>query len=484
MPKSQSIGRFVHTNRAAVRTAIVEASVLLSLWVVLMLGGCTALPALEIATQQALQAQSQFRTSPTTTDGTASDSSSLDLTEASTNRLLVVGVDGNLFTVAPDGRERFYLTDNATAQQIYSQPTWSSTGERIAWTAITRRGGSSAGMLMTALANGTMQTQTPTLFPPFYLFWSPDDSKVAYLSNWLGTNGPTIALHVANIQGAAANNPRSGNTVEVDPIGVGRPFYFSWAPTGDQMIAHVGNREVLLLNVADQEATVLVEESANFAAPQWFTIANAVAERQTASSMPVPEESGLLYVIRDENTAQLVLSDETGDNEQFLTPLARQDFVSFSMNVTGRYIAFIETTELVGFNSFGPLFLYDLANEVFEQISTEPALAFFWSPDGSALYFLTVEPEDGQPWLQVNVWDGDAVRRFARFMPSPSFAREYLPFADQYMQSMRFWSPDSQAIVYTGQAEDGTAGVWIQPIAGEEAPFLVAAGTFATWSPR
>ncbi|MCB0126081.1 MAG: hypothetical protein KDE58_27680 [Caldilineaceae bacterium] len=83
---------------------------------------------------------------------------------------------------------------------------------------------------------------------------------------------------------------------------------------------------------------MLVEESANFAAPQWFAIADTVVEGQTASSMPAPGESGLLYVIRDENTAQLVLSDEAGDNEQFLTPLARQDFVSFSMNGTGRYI--------------------------------------------------------------------------------------------------------------------------------------------------
>jgi TolB protein len=399
----------------------------------------------------------------------AATRAALDPNEASTNRLLVVGIDGNLFTITPDGSSRFPLTTDAGPQRSYTQPTWSATGERIAWTLIERADGV-RGSLITTSANGTTATRTATLFPPFYLYWSPDDSKVAYLSSWLRDNQPTIALHVADIVAPTDAGSSAARAVAATPVGVGQPFYFSWAPSSDRMIAHVGNREVILIDLVAQEPTVLVEDSANFAAPQWVG--------QDGAS------NRLLYVIQDENTAQLILSDAAGENEEFLTYLARQDFVSFSMNAPGNQIAYIETAEMVGFNAFGPLFLYDLEREIFEQLSNDPAIAFFWSPNGTALYFLTVEPTAEQIWLRVNVWDGVTVRQYARFVPSPSFARDYLPFADQYMQSMRFWAPDSSAVVYTGQAENGTAGVWVQPIAEGAAPRLVVAGTFATWSPR
>lgn len=458
---------------------------------IFLLSGCTVIPAIEATARQTTPLlQAQLRPASTVVPSSPSVALAPDLASASTNRLLVVGVDGNLFTIAPTGGERFYLTDDATPQQLYTQPTWSSTGERIAWTSITRASGAPQGQLITTLANGTERTKTATLFPPFYLFWSPDDRRVAYLSNWLDNQRPTIALHVANVppvEGAVEENA-------VELIGVGQPFYFSWAPTGDKLIAHVGNQQVLLLDVTQPsvkaQSTVLVEASANFAAPQWFSMAQdfsmsgAAETTETDEALFAAGEGGLLYVILDDNTAQLVLSDEDGTNERLLTPLARQDFLSFNMNATGSHIAFIETTDRVGFNSFGPLFLYDLTDEVFQQISTDPTLAFFWSPDGSTLYFLTVEIEGGSSWLRVNIWDGNSVRQFARFVPSPTFARDYLPFADQYMQSMRFWSPDSQAVVYTGQADDGTAGVWVQPVQEGKNAIFVAAGTFATWSPR
>lgn len=456
---------------------------LLLLSLTILLGGCIAAPAVQLFARQANDMVQQGRRANQSPSPAVEPAlSTLDLTEASRNRLLVLGVDGNLFTVTPDGSGRFALTSDAGAQHTYTQPTWSATGKRIAWTAIARIDGV-RGSLITANANGTARTENETLFPPFYLYWSPDDSKVAYLSNWLAPSGQTIALHIANIRAPESADPTATPLVETDPVGVGQPFYFSWAPSADRLIAHVANREVIVLDLAAKEPSILVEESANFAVPQWVA-AGLTAEATSGDRTSADSDGELLYVIKDETTAQLVLSDATGQNEEFLTYLARQDFISFSMNATGKQIAYIETTANVGFNAFGPLFLYDREAELFKQLSTDPAIAFFWSPDGSALYFLTVEPTVDQIWLRVNVWDGTAVQQYARFVPSPSFARDYLPFADQYMQSVRFWSPDSNAIVYAGQAEDGTAGIWVQSIEEGAEAQLVVAGTFATWSPR
>ncbi|MEZ4730815.1 MAG: hypothetical protein R3E79_27135 [Caldilineaceae bacterium] len=139
---------------------------------------------------------------------------------------------------------------------------------------------------------------------------------------------------------------------------------------------------------------------------------------------------------------------------------------------------------MIGFNAFGPLFVYDLVKEEFIQLSDGPVLAFFWSPDGEALFFLSAEAEPGRAWLRVNVWDGDQVHQYERFIPSTVFLRDYLRFADQYMQSLRFWSPDSSAIVYPGQGEDGTQGIWVQSITGDLPAQLVTEGIFATWSPQ
>ncbi|MEZ4682144.1 MAG: hypothetical protein R2932_48850 [Caldilineaceae bacterium] len=358
----------------------------------------------------------------------------MDLASASTNRLLIQGVDGNLFTIAPDGTGRISLTDDGGTNTIYTQPTWSSNGERMAWTAIERSSGNS--QLITTLANGTARTSAETPYPPFYLYWSPDDSKVAYLSNWPINNNSSIALRIVDI---AAGGERA-TTVDT-----GQPYYFSWAPTSEQIVAHVGNRQVRLLDLttldADSAPTILLDDSANFAAPQWYAPQSGAAELVSGQ---------LLYVIDDSNTAQLVVSDIAGEDQQFLTYLSRQDFVSFNLNANGSRVAYIETTDFVGLNSFGPLFVYDLQEEIFEQISTDPAIAFFWSPDGGSLFYLTVEPVDGNPWLRVNVWNGRVVQQFDRFVPSPSFLRDYLRFADQYVQSMRFWAPDI-AVVYAGK---------------------------------
>ncbi len=452
------------------RAFMQPGAIILSLLLAVLLNGCIAAPAVQLLAREANElAQQRRSTGQSTVPAIEPALSALDLTEASRNRLLVVGVDGNLFTIAPDGSGRFALTTDAGPQHTYTQPTWSATGKRIAWTAIARVD-SVRGSLITANANGTARTENATTFPPFYLYWSPDDSKVAYLSNWLAPSGQTIALHVANILATDSTDPNAAPLVETDPVGVGQPFYFSWAPSADRMIAHVANREVILLDLAAEEPSILVEESANFAAPQWVTSTDNDGE--------------LLYVIKDATTAQLVISDGTGQNEEFITYLAQQDFISFSMNATGKQIAYIETTANVGFNAFGPLFLYDREAEFFEQLSTDPAVAFFWSPNGGSLFFLTIEPTAEQIWLRVNVWDGTMVQQYARFVPSPSFARDYLPFADQYMQSVRFWSPDSNAVVYAGQAENGTAGIWVQPIEADAEPQLVIAGTFATWSPQ
>mmetsp|Transcript_38254 Transcript_38254/g.61983 ORF Transcript_38254/g.61983 Transcript_38254/m.61983 type:complete len:121 (+) Transcript_38254:328-690(+) len=83
--------------------------------------------------------------------------------------------------------------------------------------------------------------------------------------------------------------------------------------------------------------------------------------------------------------------------------------------------------------------------------------------------------------------------RFSNFTPSRLLMRHYIPFFDQYSQSMSIWAPDSSAFVYAGNAESDANGtpssVWVQkmPISDTEespAPLSLGEGDFAAWSPR
>lgn len=375
--------------------------------------------------------------------------------DAGSNRLLVLGVDGNLFTVKPDGANRLRLTNGASGEHFYTQPTWSPSGERIAWVEIHSRPGEMRGALLTAAANGSDQTRTDLPFPPFYLYWSPDGRRVAYLSNWRGGGQQTIALHLIDVAAGA---------VEGKTLGVGQPFYFSWSPDSNRLLTHVANRRLGLLALDGQE-TLITERTAGFAAPLWSS------------------DGRLLYTIHPDSNPQLVIADASGAIERVVTFFQEGVRTAFSLSPSGNLVAYTETDVPVSVNSFGPLFLFDLATEEFEQLFVDPVIAFFWSPVRDHLLFMSADFEDEQPWLRLHVWDGQTTHDLGRYIPSGIFFNQYLPFSDQYAQSMRFWAPDGSAIVYAGEGEDGRRGVWVRNLDAEE-PAFVTEGVVATWSPR
>ena len=60
----------------------------------------------------------------------------ISLDELSRNRILGIDRSGNLFTIDADGGNRFAITTDATANRVYSQPTWSPDGSYIAFTQV------------------------------------------------------------------------------------------------------------------------------------------------------------------------------------------------------------------------------------------------------------------------------------------------------------------------------------------------------------
>jgi Tol biopolymer transport system component len=371
------------------------------------------------------------------------------------NRILLQGTDGNLYIASPDGKERFALTDDASGRRRYGQPTWAPDGERIAWNQITRRGTS----LLTSRFDGSERTILDVPYLPFYIFWSPTGKQLAYLSNWQVVDEPSMALRLVDVDA-------EGKTVKT--LAAGQPFYFSWSPDGNRLLAHIDGERVEVYDVTADEAQAqsLIISGGAFSAPQW----SATGEQ-------------LVYAVADEQTQRLLLTDPAGQPLQDLTDYTGR--VSFLLSPDSRHLAYVTTETETEASTLGPLYVMDVETLRTRELSAEPVLAFYWSPDGEKLAYLALDRVSGRIGLRWNVWDGQVTREYAGFFPTRELLQNYLPFFDQYAQSHRIWSPESDALVFAGTLENGRTGVWVQPVGDETvAPVSLGTGVLATWSPR
>jgi TolB protein len=375
---------------------------------------------------------------------------------APSNRLLIQGVDGNLYTVRPDGSERVTITNDATSLHQYTQPTWSPTGSRIAWAEVDGRTGQLKSTLTVSHFDGKVREHFDLPFAPFYMYWSPDEARLAFLSNWqkLNQSSVTIALRLVDF---AAEGERITTLTE------GQPLYLDWSPESDRLLIHIDNDRLEYWDMLGEGASLSATYAA-FPAPQWSS-----------------DGSQLLYALGESNEQQLVLADTEGNPTREITDFEQN--ISFTLSPDNRHIAYVITPPTVATAAFGPLYVVELASNRTRELASGPVMAFFWSPDGSKLAYLVIDESEATLRLRWHVWDGASSKPYAAMIPSRTFMQAYLAFFDQYARSMNIWSPDSSAFAYA--AIDDTLGnnIWVQHLEEAE-PQRVSRGVFVAWSPR
>jgi TolB protein len=420
------------------------------------LGGCTdtreppPAPSLDFA---ATGTTGATETSPTPAGSSETSDSPAPTRPSSTDalegHLAVLAADGSLETMLPDGTERTTLAEPDSDRMKIQQPAWSRDGEHLAWVrAELQDDATVTGVLETSAADGSQATVTRTDVLPFYLSWDPTSSRIGYLGS---LNPEEIGFGVVELDAAGRRT---------EAIDSGRPFYLSWAPDGRELLVHASEDRLERLGIDGRSETV-VERPGTFNVPYWTA-----------------DGSTLIYGSNARGGQALVAQDaDSGET----TPLLPFDAgLIFVASPDGSRIAY-QTIDAA--NPAGPLTVLDVRSGEETQLVDHLVAAFFWSPDGEKLLYLDPDPSEDRFWYRWGIWDGRTVFETPHIVPSLLMVDDYLPFFEQYSQSMSLWSPDSSAFAYAGFNEQGEAGIWVQEARPDRAPVVVSDGEFVSWSP-
>ena len=394
--------------------------------------------------------------------------------------IALAGNDGNIYIYDPASQEQTALTrdanlapDSASAARIYLYPSWSPSTNRLAYMEFKRTPGeASQAVLHTVNSDGKQSVQafeSQDIFP-FYLSWSPDGNQVSFLSSAPDQDG--LALSVVPAEGG-----------EHRILETGQPFYWDWSPDGRAIVIHTGgaatsNPEARLGILSINERSHLTEldlRPAFFQAPVWS-----------------PDGASLVLAIEQGGETALLLSDLDGKRTQALKTIAGP--VTFAVSPDGKQLAYAFPG---GARPSGPeytLNVIDLADpQQVTGLTNDPVSAFFWSPDGQQIAYLSptresdsnrsIATQDGLFYLGLYTASvaSAETRLVVVFQPTPAFS-ELLPFYDQYQRSTTLWSPDSQALVISALNRAGEPGIYIVSAVQDTDPQRIAEGDLAFWS--
>jgi TolB protein len=392
-------------------------------------------------------------------------------------RIALVDASGAVVTMDERGGSVVRHPVDGVAFQF---PAWSPDGTRVAAIASSIGAGSIYVFQARDAAAADVATATePTVIykspdrPPFYLYWSPDSSRVTFLTQ----EPEALAMRVAP---ADASSPAS-------VLRQGAPLYWDWV---DPALA--------LVNVGAGSADGFLGEVGLDGTAHEPT-AKASAFRSPAMTA---DGSHRAYVVDTGGGAgSIVVESHDGSNRH---EIAVPGLAAFSFAGAGTSLAYIapdapnsQPADL----PIGSLRVVDVASGAVRTIQEGDLVAFFWSPDGRTIATLRI-PAPGENEVAslgtrlppvavgsgydvslafVDVATGE-VRSKKRVRITNLFGLQVLPFFDQYARSHRVWSRDSASIVLPLVSAEGVDGVVVLPADGS-AERRLSDGEMGFWSP-
>lgn len=405
------------------------------------------------------------------------------------NTIAYIDPHGQVCLIAPDGSQHRPLT---APPYTFQSPTWSPDGAHIAVVGHDTR---HTGLFVLPVASAAAP---PAALPaplfaapherPLYCYWSPDTRLLSFLAS----HPQGLGLHVAAL---AHGSERQ--------MLMGQPCFWDWMPSSQRVLVHTG---------ADQADARLA-----------FVSPNGTAHTGSSLGQPglfqapgvAPSGSCWAFGVRGPvGQAHLIITNQHHTIQQAV-PYAGA--VAIGWNPVADQLAYIAPSEPVR-HFYGPLALLEDHSPT-PRLLTPPdevVLAFFWSPDGRHIAYLTLDererrehetliatsqhtgtytngrtsiprqsmplPREGEPLL--NLWVVEVAntqrRLLTAFQPAEVFVTQLLPFFDQYALSHCLWSPRSDALVLPAVLDNRVMVVVVSLPDGRVQP--IAEGTMPFWS--
>jgi TolB protein len=367
--------------------------------------------------------------------------------------LVVISDDNRVRLVGDDGAERV-LAENALTEG-YSFPATSPEGRRIAYVA--SENNQSAIMLYDLASGKRTEIYHSQANVPIDLAWSPDGKYIVFLI------GDKLTAQIVPADGSKP----------AQLIAAGSPSFFAWSPDSATLLLHLGGHtvqggQISTFRPGQEQASALLSDPGLFQAPAWSLDGSHffyVAQPPIASAAPSVDDikSDIMRVSADGKDPVMLVREEKADLRIIRAPNSDQ-IAYMVVNITG----------------FGPLKLIDGVGGPVRVLSREGehVTAFFWSPDGTQIAYLTHDgeftPQGKRTWHIVDT-AGGSIRDFETFQPSAAFAG-LQAFFDAYTFSFSPWSPEGTRLAYgaddgvylidlaagtSAKKADGTLGMWV-----------------------
>lgn len=397
--------------------------------------------------------------------GTTSSVAPTPVTEAARPSIPAVGGSGliaasgptGLRFLQPDGRQVAELAGG----QVVVQPTWSRDGRQLAATIVDP----SSGTTVVAVVDTSVWEVATSPAPREYFFysWNHDGTRLAALGP--GKSGGT-SLDILDRGGELA----SDFSLESSSI------YLAWEPGGHRLLVHAGPNLWLITDPdSPQEHTDFGPVGFGFQAPAWVPGTGdflyvedraqpTEARSEASANEAVPEETLALsdprLLRRSADSGELT---DLGDAEGLILMSVHPEGGSAALSVLAAPAGSAnpddgtdEASEALAPDgpaepelSSGAVWIIDLDTGERAEVLDSTGFWLEWSHDGRSLLIAapTTRDPDGAT-LAWHIWDGRKAVELTRFTPTVAFVRDYLRFADQYVETPRLWSPDSDAIVF------------------------------------
>ena len=396
------------------------------------------------------------------------------------NLIAFVNVDGEVMTMQPDGLGVRQISPDI--EGFFTWPTWSPDANSLVYSGVVDDEGelqinlyasdNAGGGKRVVYASEPGQVGLLAQGVVHYPLWSPDSERLAFIA----TTSAGLSLFMDDLR----DNPDARHLLDDGPL------WMSWSHDSSTLAVHRGMDHFLISRGDEPTVQPLDIRAIGYRVPALHPVDDSITLRSQPAALRASVSSARL----------------DGNRVQSITPIRSvEGEAAFLWSSTGEHLAVAEAAQYLMYrNTALPIYRgIAIVSVGSSQETVElplPVLAFFWSPDGTKIAFVTLSERQGAlSWALYDV-ESDERMRLVDFAPSAEQLTMF-QFFDQYAYSHSVWSPDSSSIVFSGDLLTDSVTASISSHPGHSAFHIVVVdvepvaeahvlgeGIMGFWSPR